>query len=211
MALWDNGQAWQAGGQNLFRHKDAYYFLPNEDEWYKAAYHKNDGATANYWNYPTGSNSIPDGIDFSADTVFDAVFNQGFNQGGPNSVTNVGGMNPYGTLGMGGNVAEWVESAFDGFNNSSSESRVFRGGDWLNSDAQLRAQFRYSGGTTDTYVNVGFRVASVANVPEPQTVTLLLSGGSVGLLGKRRRRRAKSGDFPTAVGPNVGFAGREGG
>lgn len=41
------------------RHKDAYYFLPSEDEWNKAAYHQNDGVTANYWDYATGSNSIP--------------------------------------------------------------------------------------------------------------------------------------------------------
>ena len=40
MALWGTDEAWQMGGQNLYRHKNAYYFLPSEDEWYKAAYHK---------------------------------------------------------------------------------------------------------------------------------------------------------------------------
>ena len=72
--LWSSGDAWQAGGENRYRHKDAYYFLPNDDEWYKAAYHKNDGVTANYWDYATGSNNIPDGIDFTGDTAFVAVF-----------------------------------------------------------------------------------------------------------------------------------------
>ena len=52
---WASVDAWQLGGENLYRHKDAYYFLPNEDEWYKAAYHKNDGVTANYWDYATGA------------------------------------------------------------------------------------------------------------------------------------------------------------
>lgn len=28
---------------NLYRHKKAVYFLPSDDEWDKAAYHKNDG------------------------------------------------------------------------------------------------------------------------------------------------------------------------
>lgn len=28
------------------------YFLPTEDEWYKAAYHANDGITGNYWRIP---------------------------------------------------------------------------------------------------------------------------------------------------------------
>ena len=35
------------------------YFLPSEDEWYKAAYHKNDGITGNYWLYPTQSDIEP--------------------------------------------------------------------------------------------------------------------------------------------------------
>jgi hypothetical protein len=59
MSLWSGVEAWQLGGQNLYRHKDSYYFLPSEDEWYKAAYHKNDGITANYWDYATGSNTAP--------------------------------------------------------------------------------------------------------------------------------------------------------
>ena len=35
-ATWSTAEA--AGGTNLYRHKDAYYFLPTEDEWVKAAY-----------------------------------------------------------------------------------------------------------------------------------------------------------------------------
>ena len=37
----DNITLWGAGqysGSNQYRHKDAYYFLPTLDEWYKAAY-----------------------------------------------------------------------------------------------------------------------------------------------------------------------------
>ena len=36
-----------------------YVALPTEDEWYKAAYHKNDGVTGNYYLYPTSSNAAP--------------------------------------------------------------------------------------------------------------------------------------------------------
>ena len=32
---------------------DAKYWIPTENEWYKAAYHKNDGVTGNYFDYPT--------------------------------------------------------------------------------------------------------------------------------------------------------------
>jgi formylglycine-generating enzyme len=33
---------------DVMREENAVYVLPNADEWYKAAYHKNDGVTANY-------------------------------------------------------------------------------------------------------------------------------------------------------------------
>jgi len=41
------------------RNPGAKWFLPSEDEWYKAAYHKNDGTTGNYWEYPTVSDTPP--------------------------------------------------------------------------------------------------------------------------------------------------------
>ena len=44
----------------VVREPDATWVIPSEDEWYKAAYHKNDGVTGNYYNYPTSSNSVPD-------------------------------------------------------------------------------------------------------------------------------------------------------
>lgn len=36
-----------------------HYYIPTRDEWYKAAYHKNDGVTGNYWNYPTATDARP--------------------------------------------------------------------------------------------------------------------------------------------------------
>ena len=185
LTLWTSGQAWQAGGQNLYRNKDAYYFLPNENEWYKAAYHQNTGVNADYWDYATGSNSIPDGIDFSGDTAFDAVFNQGFDQGSPNEVTNVGLASAYGTMGQNGNVFEWSESTHDGINDSSSEDRAVRGGYWLDAGFDLRSSDRVNSSPALEYSNVGFRVASV---PEPSSTVLMCSAGLLALA--RRRRRA---------------------
>ncbi len=132
LTLWTSGQAWQAGGENRYRHKDAYYFLPNENEWYKAAYHKNDGVTANYWDYATGSNSIPTAV-ASGTTAGTAVYNGV--AGSPADANLAGGLSAYGTMGQNGNVWEWNESAFDGINDSSSEDRAFRGGGWLNSES----------------------------------------------------------------------------
>ena len=186
---WGPGDAWQIGGENLYRHKDAYYFLPSEDEWYKSAYHYNDGVTANYWDYATGSYSVPDGNDFAGDSVFDAVFIDGDNHLAnpqPNSVTNAGVASPYGTFGQNGNVFEWVESAMDGGNNSSSPVRALRGGNWTNPEIYLRSSDRSGLDPGESTGAVGFRVASVASVPEPSSALLLLGSGWMGLLRRRR-------------------------
>lgn len=182
MSLWGNGDAWQLGGENLYRHKDAYYFLPSEHEWYKAAYHQNDGASANYWDYATASNIVPDGIDFNGDTAFEAVFLQGYDQGEPNSVNNVGIASPYSTYGQSGNVWEWTESAFDGLNNSPSANRAIRDGNWGSTESTFRSSTRNDVDPTGSDENVGFRVASV---PEPSTALLMLGGMGAWLLKRR--------------------------
>ena len=41
------------------RNVGATYFLPTEDEWYKAAYYKGGGTNAGYWDYTTRSNTAP--------------------------------------------------------------------------------------------------------------------------------------------------------
>ncbi|MGA1124772.1 MAG: SUMF1/EgtB/PvdO family nonheme iron enzyme, partial [Chthoniobacterales bacterium] len=95
-----------------------------------------------------------------------------------------GGLSPYGTMGQGGNVVEWNESAFNGTNSSSSEVRAVRGGFWNFSEFLLRSSDR---SFTDPAVEdsfVGFRVASV---PEPSTYALVLLGAGAVYLWKRRK------------------------
>ena len=41
------------------RETDWKWAIPSEDDWYKAAYHKNDGDTANYFRYPTSTSAAP--------------------------------------------------------------------------------------------------------------------------------------------------------
>ena len=60
IALWSSAEAWQLGGENLFRHKDAHYWLPSMDEWYKAAYY--DPTTETYFEYPTLDGSVPTAV-----------------------------------------------------------------------------------------------------------------------------------------------------
>ena len=186
---WASVDAWQAGGENLYRHKDAYYFLPSEDEWYKAGYHKNDGVTANYWDYATGSNSAPTQEVAGGTTAGSAVYDgsEPGSPGAPVDVNLAGGLSPYGTMGQNGNVREWIEGAFDGSNNSSSELRASRGGYWSNTEGDLRSSYRTFGEAPEgDSSRLGFRVASV---PEPSvTIALLLGGGA--LLSLRRCRIA---------------------
>ena len=165
-------------GNNAYRHKDAYYFLPSEDEWYKAAYHQNDGVTANYWDYATGSNTIPTAV-ARGTTSGTAVFN---GPSDPADVNLAGGLSPYGTMGQNGNVWEWNESAFDGVNNLTDEGRGIRGGSWGNSEDPLRSSNRANLPPTFEFADIGFRVASI---PEPSSIVMLLFAASALLLRRR--------------------------
>ena len=180
MALWSSEQAWTEGGTNLYRNKDAFYFLPSANEWYKAAYYNPAGS--NYFIYPTASSSVPTAV-ASGTSAGTAVYEQDFAQG-PAEVTLAGGLSPYGTMGQGGNVWEWNESAFNGTNSTSSENRAIRGAYWAESSRFLRSSTRHSINPAGDNSNIGFRVASV---PEPSTYALLLMAGAGWLLWKRRK------------------------
>jgi hypothetical protein len=179
----DNITLWGAGlssGSNQYRHKDAYYFLPSMDEWYKAAYGSPSGT---WYDYATGSNSAPQAV---ASGASGAVYGQPTSQG-PADITNAGGLSPYGTMAQGGNVWEWMESASDGSNNSASENRELHGGSYSSpSDSLVASDRHFVDAPTSQYSNSGFRVASV---PEPSSGLLVLLGLSAVL----RRRRKRSG------------------
>lgn len=155
------------------------YVIPTEDEWYKAAYY--DPTRPGYWDYPTQHDDLtpPDGIDSAGDTVFDAVFDDGYNHGHPNDVDNAGVLSAYDTMGQGGNVWEWNETAID-------SSRGVRGCHWGLHAGLMRASSRFiSHHPAFDDVDLGFRVASV---PEPGSITLLVCGLVAGLIWWRRRR-----------------------
>ncbi len=178
-------QLWESGdtgydATNRYRNTQAKYFLPSMDEWYKAAYYSPSGT---YYDYPTGSNSRPDGIDSAGDTTFDAVFYDGGTNSVLNDITDVGVLSPYGTAGQGGNVWEWEETSNDLLNNSSSSARGIRGGSWGFYSTGLLSSYRLSIYPADVYSDIGFRVASI---PEPSTA-LLGALATAGLLVRRRR------------------------
>ena len=186
ISLWENGQHFE---NNKFRHKDAVYFLPSVDEWYKGAYGSPNGA---WFKYPTGSNSAPTAISLGNDPDT-AVYNQGTGNG-PADVMNAGGLSQYGTMAQGGNIWEWNETNFDGTNDSVLEDRQVRGGAWANDNGVLISEFMFGFAPSwDNYGNFndfGFRVAMV---PEPSALSLLAVGLG-GLAMMRRRRNSKAVD-----------------
>jgi formylglycine-generating enzyme required for sulfatase activity len=172
-ATW--GLAEADGGTNLYRHKDAFYFLPTEDEWVKAA----------YWNgaflqaYATTDNSMPvEGIAANYDSIVgDGIEGQPWAAGSGSEELN-------GTYDMMGNVWEWMESPFSHgeYGVGSNSWRAYRGGSFT-VDFGLTSMTR---GDYPPHVEIsdfGFRVAS--KVPEPATMGLLVMG-CVALLRRRR-------------------------
>jgi hypothetical protein len=169
---------------NPYRSRFARYFLPSLNEWHKASYY--DPVAGVYYDYPTGSDTVPDGIDFAGDPNFEAVFNDGASNGGPNTIVNVGLLSPYGTTGQGGNVADWEETAFDRLNDEPGETRRAGGGAWGNSSSVLNAMNTLIGDAPHFEAPfIGFRVASV--IPEPNSLLLLAT--SLSFLSACRFRR----------------------
>ena len=178
-ATWDAADAW--GGTNLYRHKNAFYFLPDEDEWVKAAYWngtslqtyatkageslaQGDGVSGTGWNYYNGG--------YATDPY------------GPWDVGS-GSEELNGTYEMMGNAWEWMESPYSDAAFGAGSSRGMRGGFWTNDSSYLQSSYRSHLNPTSEYDFMGFRVASV---PEPGSITMLLCGAAAGLFWWRRRK-----------------------
>ena len=156
--LWKLGDA-GFDPQNPYRNRQARYFLPDGDEWYKAAYF--NPKLQSYSIYPTGSNSVPDGVD-QGTAIGMAVYLQTGEQG-PADVHLAGGLSPYGTRGQGGNVFEWQETEFDFVNDLSSDMRAFRGGYWAGTSMFLKSD-NFAGQDASIGASfAGFRVAAANN------------------------------------------------
>jgi len=138
-------------------------YIPNENEWYKAAYY--NGANSTYSLYPDGKNTITqaDANYWPSSGVVDVGYGKASSSG---------------TFGQGGNAFEWNDAVIYG------SSRGQRGGSWGSDGVNLASADRYyAGGPSNESADLGFRVASV---PEPTTVMLTILAS--GVLVTRRKR-----------------------
>jgi formylglycine-generating enzyme required for sulfatase activity len=147
--------------QNVVRNPGARFWLPSDDEWYKAAYHQPaeaDGDPGNYWLFPTRSNDAPisepppGGVN-SANACCETG----------RMATDVGAYTKarsfYGTFDQAGNVQEWTEWTSDFV---LLPYRRVRGGSWnYNEFYSQSSDFEFD--TTDyDAAGIGFRVAGAA-------------------------------------------------
>jgi hypothetical protein len=164
-----NATAFNAGG----------VAIASEDEWYKAAYYDGNGG---YTLYPTQSNTVPtatgpNNSNANSANVDDAVA----------TVTDVGSYtiaeSHYGTFDQGGNVWEWNEDI------GSTTDRGLRGASFLSGVLSLGSSIRAEVPPTNFGRNIGFRVSSLAPIPEPSAYAAIL--GCLGLTLALTRRKGR--------------------
>lgn len=164
-SYWLNGALSLSQLMNPKRKLDATWVIPSESEWYKAAYHKNDGPTGNYWNYPTQSDSAP-GTDITETTNPGNNANyggDGINPIDPPIYTTLPGefewtTSAYGCFDMGGNVWEWNEESYFGM------FRGLRAGAWQGSANLLHADNFNAKQPIDQNRWFGFRLAKLTGI-----------------------------------------------
>jgi formylglycine-generating enzyme required for sulfatase activity len=186
--------------EDVVRDPEATWVIPSEDEWYKAAYHKNDGVTGNYWNYPTGTDTGPSNTLVDPDPGNHATFSVSsvLTIGAPYYRTEAGAhensASAYGTFDQGGNMMEFTDTLGTIF-----ETRRMRSGSW----AQARSQMSVSEiddvmHSTDQFNDLGFRLANLAAaappaipaLPVPALLLLPLGVALAGGVALRTHRRS---------------------
>lgn len=145
-------------GRRIRRNPDAKYFVPTDDEWYKAAYYdpRKPGG-AGYWKYPTRSDEKPgrdtksaNGANWYTDGFLDPA----------HFLLEVGSfpraLSAYGTFDQAGNLAEWTEGLNPPF------LRSLRGGAFNSDDAGLNIPLPNRAWTSVSDESaVGVRIAAV--------------------------------------------------
>ena len=98
---WDIPPAYING--SVERNPGARFFIPNANEWYKAAFY--DPVNEVYYDYATGSDEIPDLV-----TSGTAPGSMVLNAIAP--INQAGGQSPFGTMAQNGNMIELDETRY---------------------------------------------------------------------------------------------------
>jgi formylglycine-generating enzyme required for sulfatase activity len=192
----------QTSGTAPARNSGATFYIPTEDQWYKAAYYKGGGTSAGYWNYATQSDTAPTAVNATtvgtgtsggvspvttgnfANYNSAASWNRQFD-----NVTTVGtngGASAYGAFDMSGNL--WELNDLTG---AAGPYRGLRGGRFLDDAFGVSSSSRYTDVPSSETRDAGFRLASPVPVPEPSTCAMALAGLACGGYSLFRRRRAR--------------------
>jgi len=191
----------QTSGTAPARNAGATFFIPTEDEWYKAAYYRGGGTNAGYWNFATQSNSAP------GNNVGSSANNANYKLGGvlavtqsttysssQNYLTDAGAfsnsLSAYGTFDQSGNVSEWND-----LTGVAGSSRGRRGDRWVTPDPfGLSRGFFEVGSPALEDSSIGFRLGAslVSAVPEIDASSFGMAFscllGGLALLDRRRVR-----------------------
>jgi formylglycine-generating enzyme required for sulfatase activity len=169
-------------GNAILKNQNSLYWIPTENEWYKAAYYttNKNNTGPGYWKYATQSDYPPTPV--TADIIGNGIipatavkpiitrignsanYNRSANWNQTNfgnivSVGSSGRKSFYGTYDQSGNVFEWND--LDGL---SGLLRGFRGGSWKNIVIfRLSSSFRFTIDPSRKSRFIGFRVSSDIN------------------------------------------------
>jgi formylglycine-generating enzyme required for sulfatase activity len=160
------------------RNPGATWWIPSENEWYKAAYYDPNYGGPNvggYWKFATQSNTAP-GNDYKTP----AVPNQANYYSGVYSLTQsstydvitdyltpvrafINSPSYYGTYDQAGDVYNWNDAYIISNSTSTSASRGIRGGCWVTGTATLASSSRGNSapaGGSAASNTIGFRIAT---------------------------------------------------
>jgi formylglycine-generating enzyme required for sulfatase activity len=194
------------------REPGALFFLPSEDEWYKAAYW--DADLGEYRLFPTDSDDPPT-LGPPSDAPNSANYGDCQTGVGCNpaqavgDVTDVGAYtasgSPHGTFDQGGNLWEWSEDLFEPEPNADLDlscpfwHAVTRGGAWNRGQNDLRSVVR-TPTALDVCCSTGFRVAATPVPEAPFTLGAFTSLASLRLLRRVGAGRSGAARRPSTPG-----------